>query len=383
MTKPSKNLDRASGIMVVDDTPANLQLLTGMLKEHGYKVRPVPSGKLALAAAENEPPDLILLDIKMPEMDGYEVCRQLKADAVLKEIPVIFLSALNETMDKVKAFSVGGVDYMTKPFQFEEVMARVKAHLTIRALQTELEQRNRQLEDSLRRLQELEQLRDNLTHMIVHDLRSPLSGICVNLDFVLHNLKNDRLGADDLEALKDANSSSLKLSDMIAAMLDVSRLEANQMPLNKTAADLRELAQSALKLVRSTAKERVIKSEIPGDSLVCRCDAEVIARVIRNLLENAVKYSPAGKEIELRLEHKPGLVRVSVMDQGRGIPPEYHSKIFEKFGRVEIEKREHLPSIGLGLTFCKLAVEAHGGKIGLESEPDKGSTFWFELPEKG
>jgi putative two-component system response regulator len=141
----SQTLPEKPDILVVDDTPANLYLLASMLKERGYKTRPVPSGKLALRAALSDPPDLILLDINMPEMNGFDVCRSLKADEKLKDIPVIFISALNEVLDKVKAFAMGGVDYITKPFQFDEVQARVDTHLKLRRLQEELEQHNRQL----------------------------------------------------------------------------------------------------------------------------------------------------------------------------------------------------------------------------------------------
>src|SRR5215213_5691403 len=137
---------QAASILVVDDTPANLQVLAGMLKDRGYKVRPVPSGKLALAAARRNPPDLILLDINMPEMNGYEVCEHLKADEKLKGIPIIFISALTEPLDKVKAFAIGGVDYLTKPFQMEELHARVETHLKLRRLQTDLEEYSRDLE---------------------------------------------------------------------------------------------------------------------------------------------------------------------------------------------------------------------------------------------
>src|SRR3989339_730306 len=165
---------KSPDILVVDDTPANLQLLTGMLKERGYRVRPVPSGKLAIQAARSQTPDLILLDVNMPEMNGYEVCEQFKADAALREIPVLFISALGETMDKMKAFAVGGVDYVTKPFQFEEVDARVQTHLKLRRLQIEQERQNRQLRESYDQLKKLEELQDNLTHMIIHDMRSPL-----------------------------------------------------------------------------------------------------------------------------------------------------------------------------------------------------------------
>lgn len=144
--KPKSGAGHPASILVVDDTPANLQVLAGMLKDRGYKVRPVPSGKLALLAAQRDPPDLILLDINMPEMNGYEVCEQLKADDTLKGIPVIFISALTEQLDKVKAFAIGGVDYLTKPFQMEELNARVETHLKLRRLQIELEEYSRHLE---------------------------------------------------------------------------------------------------------------------------------------------------------------------------------------------------------------------------------------------
>src|SRR5688572_2087358 len=144
--RPAKSVANTGGILVVDDTPANLQVLAGMLKNRGYKARPVPSGKLALLAAQRDPPDLILLDINMPEMNGYEVCEHLKADDKLKGIPVIFISALTDQLDKVKAFAIGGVDYVTKPFQMEELHARVETHLKLRRLQVELEEYSRCLE---------------------------------------------------------------------------------------------------------------------------------------------------------------------------------------------------------------------------------------------
>src|SRR5271170_3730372 len=144
--QPNSGISQPTSILVVDDTSANLQVLAGMLKERGYTARPVPSGKLALLAARRDPPDLILLDINMPEMNGFEVCEQLKADDKLKGIPVIFISALTEQIDKVKAFSMGGVDYLTKPFQMEELHARVETHLKLRQMQLDLEKLNRQLE---------------------------------------------------------------------------------------------------------------------------------------------------------------------------------------------------------------------------------------------
>src|SRR5688500_18511513 len=150
--RPSRGPAQPASILVVDDTPANLHVLSGMLKDRGYKVRPAPSGKLALQAAQRDPPDLILLDINMPEMNGYEVCAHLKADDALKGIPIIFISALTEPLDKVKAFSTGGVDYLTKPFQMEELHARVETHLKLRRLHIALEAHSRALEDARARI---------------------------------------------------------------------------------------------------------------------------------------------------------------------------------------------------------------------------------------
>src|SRR3954449_1427211 len=150
--KPNRGAGQSASILIVDDTPANLQVLAGMLKERGYKVRPVPSGRLALLAAQRDPPDLILLDINMPDMNGYEVCEYLKADELLGGIPVIFISALTEQLDKVKAFATGGVDYITKPFQMEELHARVETHLKLRRLRTELENTNARLQRANRRM---------------------------------------------------------------------------------------------------------------------------------------------------------------------------------------------------------------------------------------
>ena len=176
------------GILIVDDAVANLELLSVMLQERGYEPRPVPSGKLALLAAQADPPDLILLDVNMPEMDGFEVCARLKAEPALKDIPVIFLSAFAETLDKVRAFSLGAVDYVTKPFQVDEVEARVRTHLAIRSLQRQLSERNEDLERLVaERTQELAQayeqllgldrLKADLLQMISHEIRTPVNGV--------------------------------------------------------------------------------------------------------------------------------------------------------------------------------------------------------------
>ena len=371
--------DKTPDILIVDDTPANLQLLTGMLKQRGYRVRSVPSGKLAIQAVQNEKPDLILLDIKMPEMNGYEVCKHLKADEALKEIPVLFISALDETIDKIKAFAAGGVDYVAKPFQFEEVEARVQTHLKLRRLQIELEGKNRQLQENYDQLRKLEELRDNLTHMIVHDMRSPLMGITGHLES-LEKDAGKKLNSSELAILRDARSSGLVVAGMVNSLQDVNRLELGQMRLNVTTSDMEVLIQNALNSLGSLTKQVSPLYQKQSLPVIVNCDAHLVTRVIANLVGNAIKFTPEGSKVAISVERHGKGAKLCVADTGSGIPAKYHEKIFDKFWQVETRQQGKVYSTGLGLTFCKLAVEAHGGEIGVESEVGKGSTFWFTLP---
>ncbi len=350
------NQPKVPNILIVDDTPANVLLLVRMLAERGYKPRPVSSGKLALQAARAEPPDLILLDIAMPEMNGYEVCEQLKADAALNDVPVIFISALSETIDKVKAFRVGGVDYVTKPFQFEEVYARVQTHL---------------------QLHRLEKLRDDLTHMVVHDLRNPLSVIFNFLD-ILESKESKNLSSSARSFITLARISAEELRNMISSILDVSKMGAGEMKLQREPCDLCALIRGMVAATQPLPGNRTVTLEAPDLSLTVTADIGLIRRVLQNLLSNALRYTPSGGDIRMVVTPSTGEVRVTVTDAGPGIAPEYHQRIFEKFGQVG--KLDNRTGTGLGLTFCKLAVEAHGGRIGVDSEVGKGSTFWFVLP---
>ncbi len=357
---------KAANVLVVDDTPANLQLLAGMLKNHGYRVRPVNNGELALRAARIEPPDLILLDITMPEMNGYEVCRQLKADPQLADIPVLFISALTDTDDKTRAFQAGGVDYVSKPFQFDEVDARVRTHLLLR-------RQKQALEINLARLRELEKLRDNLAHMIVHDMRSPLLALQLSMDMLHATYAN----TDDQEVLENARQSVTSLIDMVTQILDVSRMEAGQMQLQRQKTDLSIITKEVFDTVRPLAGKRQLGITLLG-STSASCDASVLRRVISNLVGNALKFTSTEGIIQVTIAEEGPLIRVSVKDNGPGIDPSLHKIIFEKFAQAEGPAKK--AGSGLGLTFVKMSVEAHGGQVRLDSEPGKGSTFSFTLP---
>ncbi len=364
----SERTDNTPRIMVVDDTPSNLHLLESMLRGQGYRVFALPNGEMALKAAALERPDLILLDILMPGLDGYEVCSRLKATPALREIPVIFLSALSESWDKVRAFKLGGVDYITKPFQLEEVEARVRTHIA-------LDRQRRELQASYERLRQLEGLRDNMVHMLVHDLRSPLAVIRLTLDLAATAVSETDHTL--VEMINAAKQSATALTEMISQLLDISRFEAGQMPVKPTTGDLVALVRAVCESMGSpTERKRVLLNN--NEPLLAFFDPDLTRRVLVNLLGNALKFTPSGGQVNIHAARADGHVRLSVADNGPGIPPEMHQKIFEKFGQVDGTQRRY--GTGLGLTFCKLAVEAHGGKIGVISEVGQGSTFWFTLP---
>jgi signal transduction histidine kinase len=364
----------AAGILMIDDNPVNLRVLTSMLKQSGWRPRPVTSGRLGLQAARNEAPDLILLDVNMPEMNGYEVCEQLKADASLAEIPVIFVSALGETLDKVKGFQVGGVDYITKPFQLDEVKARVMAHL-------ELTRQRLLLRASYEKLRESERLRDSLVHMIVHDLRSPLAAISAYLELFGQEAKR-KLGPETQEDVVNAMRSTRNMVRMINGILDVSKMEAQMMKLDLRECDLAQVVRQSLDDLESLVGNRRLVFEGPEAPAVALADREIVARIVQNFLANAIRYTPRDGEIRVGVVLEGEHLRIFVSDTGPGVPTEFRHSIFDKFVQIDASASQRGQSTGLGLAFCKLAAEAHGGHIGVDSELGQGSTFWFTLPRQ-
>lgn len=359
-----------ASVLVVDDTIENLRLLSNMLTGRGYEVRPVTNGAQALKAAESDPPDLVLLDIGMPEMDGYEVCRLLKAQERLKDVPVIFLTALTDTADKVRAFETGGVDYVTKPFQIEEVLARVKTHVALRRAQLALT-------ESYSRLRGMERLRDDLVHMVIHDMRSPLQALLSYL--ALFERSAGALSQDCRENLDAAVESAGALRRMANDVIDVSRLEHGGMPLERAKWNLTRMAEDVCGAFRSMDRGREIEVDGPV-TVEAFCDGALVRRVVENLVGNAIKHTPAGAPLRISITGEHGRARVVVHDRGPGVPAEARATIFEKFGTVVNRRSETYHSAGLGLAFCKLAIEAHGGTIGMDPGVPTGSAFWFELP---
>jgi signal transduction histidine kinase len=369
--------DEKATVLLVDDTAENLALMSGLLKDL-YRIKVANSGERALAVAATAPaPDLILLDIMMPGMDGYEVCARLKADPALRDVPVIFVSGLTETLDKVRAFDVGGVDFVTKPFQAAEVHARVATHLNIRRMRQALERQNEELESNYAKLRELEGHREALTQMIVHDLRQPLSGLLGYLDMTAKKVASQ----EDTKRLVDrAQHNGARLLSMINTLLDVAKLEEGKYPVKRQPANPSAIVDEVVSIVGSVNPKCRIEVVTENAPEKIECDPDLIQRVISNLVTNAVQFCRDDGVVRVVVEHVPAGVTFAVADEGPGIPAIHHARIFEKFGAPPAPGQKKRLSTGLGLAFCRLAVEAHGGRIGLESEEGKGSTFRVELP---
>lgn len=428
---PSEN----ASIIVVDDQPANLKLLEEMLKVRGYKVRSFPRGRLALRAAVQNPPDLFLLDINMPEMNGYELCECLKSSPELSAVPVIFLSALSATEDKVKAFQAGGTDYITKPFQLEEVQARVLTHLRLHQLQRTLrlqndlleeavDHRTKELKDALKRLEsthdqtlraleaeteaskKLEEMNARLLAAnqranemaaeaetanaakseflanMSHEIRTPLNGIIGMTNLAL----DTKLTAEQNEYLETAKLSAGALLNVISDILDFSKIEAGKIELEEIAFSLTDCIDAALKTIRFRADEK-------GLELVCDIGAEVphavrgdpgrLRQILLNLVGNAIKFTDEG-EVGLKvvadvIEEKASKLHFIVSDSGIGIAPEKVDTIFESFSQADASTTRHYGGTGLGLTISRYLVRMMGGRLWVESELGSGSRFHFTV----
>ena len=369
-TKIATGIDRRPTLLVVDDVVTNIDILLETLGKD-YTMLVATGGADALDSVKEARPDLILLDVMMPGMDGFEVCRRLKDDPTTSDIPIIFITALNETKNKVKGFSVGCVDYVTKPFQPDEIRARVDTHL-------ELCRAKRELQQSYDKLHETETQRDGLVQMIVHDMRSPIFAILGNLEMA----EMEPLPKGATTCIDSALSATGMLMEMISTLLDVSKMEAGKMTLKFSEVYMRDLVMEAIRMLEPLQCQRRLTMTAPEEMEAITGDTHLIRRVLQNLIGNALKFTDKDKGIitvciEITAKDK---MRVSVVDNGNGILLEYREKVFDKFFQVAAHKQSKGYSTGLGLAFCKLAVEAHGGKIGLESEMGTGSTFWFELP---
>jgi two-component system sensor histidine kinase/response regulator len=366
-------------ILAVDDTPSNLRALSDLLLAHGYGVRDARDGPTALEQLQTgELPDLILLDIYMPGMDGYEVCQHLKADPRTRDIPVIFISALSDTDNIVKGFEVGGADYIVKPFQFREVLARVASQLTLVQQRRQIEAlraQDRQYFESLNRM------KDQFIRMATHDLRNPLN-VILGYASVINRLD---VSAHDrslrAQAVENIRQSVEKMRTLVTDLLDLAQFETSSY-LSMTPRPLGDFLETSLGGLRVIAAQKNIELVFtpPPSHVLVHVDESYMARVIDNLVSNAIKYTPGGGRVTVRATWDENSATIEVSDTGLGIPEKDLPLIFDAFYRVRQGEYENIEGSGLGLSIVKTIVEQHGGKVKVESQPGQGSTFRVILP---
>jgi two-component system sensor histidine kinase/response regulator len=361
-------------VLVVDDDANNRDVLSRRLQWQGHDVRIASTGSDALQMMGEAEFDLVLLDIMMPDMDGYEVLGHIKSDERLRHIPVIMISALSELQSVVRCIEAGAEDYLAKPFNPTLLKARIGACLEKKRGRDRETILYEQLQSNYRKLQEVEKLRDDMRNMIVHDLRTPLTGVIIGVEMLE---KFGALNEAQQELIGIAAGGGKTLLGMINDLLDVEKMESGTTELQYQELSADALVSGAVGQVAALARDgRVtLVSAIGADLPLFSGDENKLSRTLVNLIANAIKFTPGGT-VTISASSDGENMRFAIRDTGEGIPAEAFERIFEKFGQLDARK----VGTGLGLAFCKLAVEAHSGRIQVESTPGAGSTFSFTIP---
>lgn len=359
-------------LLIVDDNPNNLKVLSNILLEKGFKLAVANNGVRAIGIAKKKLPDLILLDVMMPEMDGYEVCIKLKEDEETKDIPIIFLTAKDDTKDLVAGFKVGGSDYITKPFNTDELMARVTTHLELKISREKLLKQNNEL-------QSLNYTKDKFIAIISHDLRSPIGSFTMMTDVILSDYEGFST-SDIKDFLEMMRKSSNSLIDLLDNMLNWARSQNETIIPNKASFDLNELVLREIEVVAMALQNKQIGIAYHGiEQTFVDADENMISTVLRNLISNAIKFSQPESSIEITIEDKGVQYIIGIKDKGVGIPEEALPNIFDYKKHITTPGTAKEKGNGLGLSVCQEFVNANGGKIWAESIQNQGSTFFFTL----
>ena len=357
-------------VLIVDDNPTNLAVLMEYLESAGFHVLVAKNGESALKRARYAQPDIILLDVMMPDLNGFETCHHLKADETTADIPVIFITALADTADKVRGFEAGGVDYITKPFQQEEVLARVRTHLTIRDLQ-------KQLLAQIAHRDELIAELDAFAHTVAHDLKNPLGNV-IGFTYLLED--DDRIGDEERRNIvQSIHSSAQKAVNIIEELLLLASVRKQEVPLEQL--DMAAITDEALRQLEHMIiqhQAEIVIPDRPEDWDAAVGYAPWVEEIWINYISNAIKYGGSPPRVGLgSAPPQKGYVRFWVRDNGRGLTPEEQAQLFVPFTRLNNLRIE---GHGLGLSIVRRIVEKLGGQAGVESQVGKGSIFYFTLP---
>jgi two-component system sensor histidine kinase/response regulator len=369
-------------VLVVDDDQRNVRLMESILRGSGYQVVKAYNGEEALRLVETAPPDMLLLDVMMPRMSGFELCQKLKDRYETRLLPIIMVTALNALEDKVQALEYGADDFLSKPINKVELLAKVRSVLRVKALHDELEKNRLEIEKKNQELVRMEGFKESMMQMVVHDLKNPLASIMGNVQLIEMQSAETVNPARLKELLQRTQESARQLMRMILNILQIGKLEEQKMPLNLERVALRHLAQENVdEMMGLSTRDNIrVENRVPPDLPPPLADRELISRVIANLLNNAFKHTPGGGEVIIDARREGDAVVLTVSDTGEGIPEDLQPRIFEKFvaGESDTSKRM-LHDSGLGLTFCRLAVQCHGGSIWLKSKPGEGTTVFISL----
>ncbi len=357
-------MNKKPQILIVDDEPYARQTIEMLLMKESYELFLVEDAHAALAQLDDEIPDVILSDVMMPNMDGFELCQRIKRNPKWSHVPIILVTALDSKQDLARGLEAGADDFLHKPINGLELRARVRSMLRIKL-------RHDDLQAAL-------QMRQDLANMIVHDIRSPLSTILIYCDLLEADL------GGDIPTLETIRSEANRLSSFLTDMLMMAKMEHGRLLLNQSSVDINQLATAARDSYEPMAqlKEIDLKLDLPQESNKMSLDANLWRRVLDNLLSNAVKFSPTGGNVTLKVRYgsngsTPHL-NLQVLDEGPGIAKEHYETIFDKF-KIVASGRRDVKQVGLGLAFCKMVVEAHNGRISVDANKPRGSIFTVEL----
>ena len=363
-------------ILIVDDVMSNVLLLKVLLTNEKFAIATASNGRQALEQVEKENPDLVLLDVMMPDMSGFEVAQHLKSNPNTADIPIIFLTALNSTADIVKGFQVGANDFISKPFNKEELIIRVTHQISLVAAKRLILSKTEELQRTIAG-------RDKLYSVIAHDLRSPMGSIKMVLNMLILNLPSEKIGAEMYELLTMANQTTEDVFSLLDNLLKWTKSQIGKLNVVYQDVDLVEVTDGVIEIFSMVASLKKIRiREMKPEKMMVNADIDMLKTVVRNLLSNAIKFSKENSEVLVKMEEVDGMAVVSDQDYGCGISEEGQKKLLHTDTHFSTFGTNNEEGSGLGLLLCKDFVVKNGGKLWFTSKEGEGSIFSFSIPVK-
>lgn len=363
-------------ILIVDDVMSNVLLLKVLLTNEKFAIATASNGRQALEQVEKENPDLVLLDVMMPDMSGFEVAQHLKSNPNTADIPIIFLTALNSTADIVKGFQVGANDFISKPFNKEELIIRVTHQISLVAAKRLILSKTEELQRTIAG-------RDKLYSVIAHDLRSPMGSIKMVLNMLILNLPSEKIGAEMYELLTMANQTTEDVFSLLDNLLKWTKSQIGKLNVVYQDVDLVEVTDGVIEIFSMVASLKKIRiREMKPEKMMVNADIDMLKTVVRNLLSNAIKFSKENSEVLVKMEEVDGMAVVSVQDYGCGISEEGQKKLLHTDTHFSTFGTNNEEGSGLGFLLCKDFVVKNGGKLWFTSKEGEGSIFSFSIPVK-